>query len=84
MAGYVNLKIYLSEAEVKMVKRQARKRGLSFPDYIRYLIKRKRTLVIHEKGKSVERLWPKQNNKIKGARDEDHYERSFRFGARGY
>jgi len=32
------LRFDLSEADYKMAKRQARKRGLSFSDYIRYLI----------------------------------------------
>ena len=41
----LNLKIYLSEVEVKMMKKQARKRGLSVPDYIRYLIKRKEKIL---------------------------------------
>jgi hypothetical protein len=51
---YAYLRICLSEAEDKMMKRRARKRGLSVPAYIRYLINRKKGSAIPaKKGRSA-------------------------------
>jgi hypothetical protein len=47
--GTIRLKVYLSEEEDKMVKRQARKLGLSVPDYIRHLIQKIGNLVFCNK-----------------------------------
>lgn len=55
---WVRIRIYLSEAEKKIIKRQARERGLSVNAYIRSLIREygkgnpSRILMVKKKGRS--------------------------------
>ena len=54
--SYLRVKIYLSEAEVKMVKRQARDCGLSIPDYLRWLVREDREKPSTDLATDIERF----------------------------